>query len=506
MSRRILSLWLPRLATDIVERRGGVAVGRELVVVAAVGGGAGRGMMVVAVNRTAAAAGVGPGMTLADARAVVPGLAVVPAEPGPCARALEGLADWCGRYTPWLAVEAPDGLVLDITGCAHLFGGEEGLVKDLTRRLSRAGFTARVAIADTPGAARAAARWRPALIPPDGQRGFLADLPVEALGLPPPTAAALARVGLRRIGALYPLPRRSLAARFGIEVGRRLDWALGSEDEPISPRRPAAAHIARLAFAEPIATADAIAAAVRRLLTSLCAGLEKAGEGARRLELWCFPVDADCGDPPRVIAIGTSRPVRAPAALLTLLAERLGTISPGAGLEVLVLAAPLVEPLAAVQPGLGGGLDAGDAAADDLAGLVDRLGLRLGTVRRPLPRASWWPEHAVAWVPALEPFTGAHWPADRPRPLRLLGQPEPVEVMAPVPDDPPLMFRWRGVVHRVTKAEGPERLEPEWWRGPGDLRDYYRVEDADGRRFWLFRSGRYQPDRAAPWFLHGFFG
>lgn len=506
MSRRILSLWLPRLATEVVERRRGMAAGQALVVVDPIG----RGVVVAAVNRAAAAAGLGPGMTLADARAVVPGLVAVTAQSGPQAATLERLADGCGRYTPWLAVAAPDGLVLDITGCAHLFGGEDRLVEDLTRRLKRAGFTARVAVADTPGAAWAGARWRPAIIPSGTQRAFLADLPVAALGLPATVAAGLARVGLRRIGELYPVPRRSLAARFGIEVGRRLDRALGAEDEPISPRRPGTVHAVRLAFAEPIATAEAIAGAVRRLLTSLCAGLEKAGQGARRLELSCFSIDAGCDQPPQEIAIGTSRPVRKPAALLTLLAERLETIAPGAGLEVLVLAASVVEPLAAVQPGLGGGLGDGDAGDDDLGGLVDRLGLRLGPVRRPLPHASWWPEHAVAWVPALESVgesvTGVSWPADRPRPLRLLERPEPIEVTAPVPDDPPLLFRWRGTVHRVAKAEGPERLEPEWWRGPAELRDYYRVEDADGRRFWLFRSGRYQPDRVAPWFLHGFFG
>ncbi len=505
MSRRILSLWLPCLATDVIERRRRDWSGRALVVVAAAGG---RGVAVVAVNREAASSGLGPGMTLADARALVPDLVAVEADPGGMAATLDRLADWAGRYTPSLAVEE-SGLILDITGCAHLFGGEEGMIRDITARLGRAGFLAHAAIADTPGAARAAARWQgPEVIAPGGQRPVLAALPVAALGVAPATLAALARVGLRRIGDLYPIPRRALAARFGLDLGVRLDRALGIAAEPISPRRPAIPHLARLAFVDPIATAESIAAAVRRLLETVCAGLVRAGEGARRVDLSCFPVDAGCDRLPQVIAIGTSRAVRAPAALFSLLQQRLGDIAPGEGLEVLVLAASVTERFQAVPGGLGGGLGEGNGGGDegDLGALIDRLGMRLGPIRRPVPRASWWPEHAVAWAPALEPFTGAAWPSDRPRPLRLLERPEPIEVMAPVPDDPPVMFRWRGVVHRVSQALGPERLEPEWWRGLTELRDYYRVEDGDGHRFWLFRVGRYQPDRPAPWFVHGFFG
>ena len=508
MSRRCLALWLPRLVTDVFERRREGPRGRELAVVLA----GGRGVTVVAVNRAAELAGARPGMGLADARALVPELAALSAEPAAVAETLERLADWAGRYTPWLAIEGDDGLMLDITGCAHLFGGEDGLAGDLGERLARAGFAAVIALADTPGAARALARFGGGGIVAAGeQRQALAGLPAAALGLERAIAAGLARVGLRRIGDLYPMPRRALAARFGVEVGRRLDRALGAEDEPVSPRRPPAPHSVRLAFAEPVSAPEQLHAATARLLTSLCAGLERAGEGARWLELSAYRVDAGCDRPPQSIAVGTSRPARAPAALMRLLAERLERLDPGPGFEVLVLAAPLAEPLAAAQLGFDGS-SAGDAESD-LAGLVDRLTLRLGegAVRRPLPFASWWPERAVRWAAALDPYTGPDWPSDRPRPLRLLARPEAIEMMAPVPDDPPVMFRWRGQVHKVTHAEGPERLEPEWWREPagggaGGLRDYYRVEDGEGRRYWLYRDGLYRPERPPPWFLHGLFG
>ncbi|MEI7608705.1 MAG: DNA polymerase Y family protein [Rhodospirillaceae bacterium] len=501
MPRRCLALWLPRFATDLAARRGGG--GRELAVVVQ----GGRGVVVTAVNRAAELAGARPGMGLAGARALVPGLAAALADPAALAEALERLADWAGRYTPWLALEGEDGLMLDITGCAHLFGGEEGMAENLGARLGRSGLTAAVAIADTPGAARALARFGGGgIVAPGEQRRALAGLPVAALGLDRDAAAGLARVGLRRIGDLYPMPRRGLAARFGLEVGRRLDRALGAEEEPLSPRRPPAPHSARLAFAEPVSAPEQLHAATVRLLDGLCAGLARAGEGARRLELAAWRGDAGCDRPPQRVAVGTSRPTRDAAALLRLLAERLERLDPGPGFEVMALTAPQAEPLHAAQLGFDG-TAAGEEDAE-LAGLVDRLVLRLGeaAVRRPLPQASWWPERAVGWGGALDPFSGPDWPADRPRPLRLLARPEAIEVMAPIPDDPPVMFRWRGAVHKVALAEGPERLEAEWWRGVEGLRDYYRVEDGEGRRYWLYRDGVYSPERPPPWFLHGIFG
>ncbi|MBP2230304.1 protein ImuB [Azospirillum agricola] len=524
MVRRILALWLPRLPTDARTR--GPATDRRALPLALLRTERGR-RLVVAVNRVAETAGILPGLTLADARALLPGLDVADATPEDDARLLDRIAGWCRRYSPWTAPDGTDGVTIDITGCAHLFGGEAALLADLHRRLRDAGFTARPAIAATPAAAWGLARFGDA----DSRRREALDaLPMAALRLPVATLDGLAAVGLRRIGDLHALPRAALAARFGDGVLRRLDQAQGRLDEPVSPHRPVEPHEARLAFAEPIATADTIAAAVRHLLGTLCAGLEAAGRGARRLALEVHRTDRRLDDAPQRLTLGTSRPVRDPAALARLFGQILERIEPGPGIETMILTATETAPLGAIQAAL-------DGEGDDtgLGELVDRLGTRLGerAVLRLVPRESWLPERSVAPAPPLATsalatsppgrssaagLPIARWPDDRPRPVRLLSPPEPVEATAPVPDDPPLQFRWRGALHRVRHADGPERIETEWWRPrtdrgadrTGNPRDYYRVEDRDGRRFWLFRDGLYRPDMppdATPrWYLHGFFG
>ncbi|QCN95079.1 DNA polymerase Y family protein [Azospirillum argentinense] len=531
-ARRILSLWLPRLPTDAHSRRHPERRDHPLAAILAERGRLG----VAAVNRAAAEAGVHPGMSLADARAIEPALAVFDAEPESDARLLERIAGWCTRYTPWTAPDGPDGVALDITGCAHLFGGEEAMAADLSARLTAAGFESRLAVADTPAAAWALARFgrgaptlplRGSLPPPlrrggtdsplpcgagegrGGGKGFaaslLSPLPVAALRLPTATVEGLAAVGLRRIGDLRALPRATLAARFGPELLRRLDQAYGRLDEPLSPRLPVPPHSVRLALPEPITTAEAIAEALRRLLTALCAGLENTGEGARRLRLELHRVDRRLEDTPQTLAIGTGHPVRRPDALMGLFAQKLDRVEPGPGLELMVLSATEAGPLVAAQAALDGGAD----GQPELGELMDRLGNRLGerAVLRLVPRQSWLPERSVAPASAFaEASGGALWPTDRPRPVRLLAPPEPIEAMALVPDDPPVMFRWRGVQHRIRRADGPERIEAEWWRRDGEPRDYYRVEDEAGRRFWVYRQGLYRPGVAALWFLHGFFG
>jgi protein ImuB len=507
MARRVLSLWLPGLATDRLARREPALRRSPLVTVV---GDRGR-MIVASANAVAESAGIQPGMTLADARALEPAIRPVDADFPADARALDGLADWCGRYTPWVGLDAPDGIFLDITGCGHLFGGEAALLDGLTGRLDGFGYGSRAAIADTPGAAWAMARHgaeRYAIVRPGQGRQALAGLPVEGLRLPAETAAGLRRVGMRRIGDLYAMPRAGITARFGAVVTRRLDLALAISPEPISPRRPVPPHIVRTAFAEPISTPENLTVATRHLLDDLCAGMERAGQGARRLDLGFFRVDG------RVerSSVGTSRPVRTPLHLARLFAEKLDRVEPGPGVEIMILAAT-TEPLGAVQSTMQVGspaLFAGER--EEEAELVDRLGNRLGLprVRRLLPRESWWPENNVEQAAALDgpgpkADQAAPWPSDRFRPVRLLTRPEPIHVMAPVPDDPPMMFRWRDVPHKVAHAEGPERLEPEWWRELTEMRDYYRVEDLAGRRFWVYRAGLYQQDRAARWYLHGVF-
>jgi protein ImuB len=485
-------------------------------------------LSVAAVNPAAEAVGVRPGLSLAAARALVPGLATFEADPAADRGALERLARWCGRYTPWTAVDEHAGgpgaasLWLDISGCAHLFGGEAALLDDLARRLCAFGFTARAAVADTPGAAWAVARFAATgattVVAPQQIRRVLAPLPVAGLRLLPGVAEALGRVGLGRIGDLAQVARAPLAARFGAASLRRLDQALGRTDEAISPGRPVAALRARRAFAEPIGRRDDVAAALDRLLAELCTRLEKTCQGARRLELILYRVDGTTAG----AAIGTGRPVRDADHLKRLFAEKLATLDVGFGVETMILTATAADPLSPVQTDLDGhGGTEGHHVARPAAHLVDRLGNRLGAdgvVHLGL-RASHIPERASHAVSALAqapcPCGGTEdEPGWRPpRPLHLLPSPEPIQVVAPVPDDPPAMFRWRRRQHRVAEAEGPERIGPEWWLeeplAPASqqdrIRDYYRVEDTAGQRFWVYRDGPYRPGIKPRWYLHGFF-
>ncbi len=527
--RRILSLWLPRFATDRIHRRRArerphlpaSRVGEGIVTALALAGRA----VLAGVDDAAAAAGVSPGMPLADARAIAPALRVHPVDRAGDAAALDRLADWATRYTPWIAVEALDaentlggggGLWLDVTGCAHLFGGEAAVLGDLLARLSRCGHRARAAIADTPGAAWAAARF---VDDPDGagivvasraERTVLAPLPVAALRLNPAVAADLERLGLRRIESLLTMPRAALARRFGCGIADRLDQALGLLDEPLSPRRPVVPHRLQIAFAEPILEAPAIVEGLRHLLHRLCAQLETEQRGARRLDLALYRVDGTA----QHAAVGTGRPNRDAASLARLFGEQLERIDPGFGIEAMALAAPAVEPLTALQivlaenpPCSGEGQGGGRSA--ELDSLLDTLGNRLGfaNLRQLAPRESHIPERAVQAVTPLAATKSAGWPALPPRPLRLFARPEPIEATALLPDHPPVMFRWRARLHRIAHAEGPERIEPEWWR-PEDSaaapRDYFRVEDDAGRRFWLYRAGHLPQD--GRWYLHGLFG
>ena len=535
MRSRILSLWLPNLPTDRLLRHarrapGGHDGGRD---------GAGPALdpqrplatcvsqqgalRLEAVCARARTAGLTPGMMLADARAMVPALQVHAADPEADARLLADLAAWCERYTPSVAIDrshehtAGGALWLDVTGCAHLFGGEAELRADLLTRLRRQGLAAEVAIADAPGAAWAIARYGDApIVPPGGARVALAPLPVAALRLEPDAVHMLERLGLERIESLYPLPRRALVPRFGEALTLRLDQAQGLIAEPISPHPPPPAHRAQLVFAEPIAQADALEPVTRRLLTELCGGLAAASLGARRLTLAFYRVDNSTA----AVAIGTSRPCRDARQLERLLAEKLSGIDLGFGIERAILEAAVVEPLLP-EPLAWRQMGAGDLdQARDLAPLVDRLSNRLGrdAVSQLVPRASHIPERAQRRVPALSPGAaapfperGLHGPAPS-RPLCLLARPEPIEAVAPLPDEPPVLFRWRRALHRVRAVQGPERLSPEWWRAPdadpaAATRDYFAVEDTEGGRFWLFREGLYGTGVAMPrWYLHGLFG
>ena len=513
--RRVISLWLPAFPTDRLSRSQRKRRVKPFVTVAVTQGGS----RVAAVNGHAADAGIAPAMPLADARALAPGIEVAAADAQGDARALQTLAAWCRNFTPWTAPEPAGegatgaGVWLDITGCAHLFGGEDALLADLTGRVNRMGYAAHAVIADTPGAAWAVARFAgpdAAIVPPGGTKSALARLPVAALRLPAGSVQGLSALGLRRVGDLYALPRAPLTARFGAIVANRLDRALGAIGEPVSPTVPVPAHRERIALAEPIATLDDIARGLDHLLARLCRRLADEHAGVRRLEFAIYRVDGGTV----TLCAGTSRASRDAAHLARLFRERIDTVDLGEGIDALVLAAPSLEPLAPDQLTFAG---SATAVADiGVATLTDRLTARLGedAVLRPVLRESHIPERAAALVPAASAAVAAV--ADSPpgrgaRPLRLFPQPLPVEAVAPVPDGPPILFRWRRVLHRIARAEGPERLAPEWWRTPLPVdtplepatRDYYRVEDESGRRYWLYREGLYPG--TPQWFMHGVF-
>lgn len=503
------------MSTDRIRRQWREAGGREEREGLAVVGKRGNVERLVAVDAAAEQRGLRGGLALAEARAMDPALVVVEEDAAADARLLEAVADWCQRYTPLVAVDAPDSVLLDIGGCAHLFGGEAALREDLLARLARFGLTVCASIADTIGAAWAAAHFSgPTCVESGKERDCLAGLPLAALRLPEETVAVLARVGLKRIGDILDLPRAPLAARFGGELLRQLDRALGREREPLNPRLPAPSYFTEQRFAEPIAREEDVLATVARLAQRLCGLLERRGEGARRIELALFRTDGAV----RRISVGTARPLRDPQAIRALFGERLAALAdawdPGFGFDLARLAILAAEPAPPQQIGLGANDD--PAALDEL---TDRLAARLGShrVARLVAHDSHVPELAAAalsaqWSTARSENGWADFRRFRaavalpPRPLRLLARPEPIEAVAAVPDGPPLRFRWRRALHEVAAAEGPERIEGLWWsEDEAPARDYFRVEDVSGRRFWLFRAGLYR-DLAAPrWFLHGMF-
>jgi len=519
--RRFLAIYLPHLPTDRCARQADDAIDPVArATFASIQGG----LQLAAVCPRAARAGLRPGLPLAEARARVPDLRVERHAPEADRALLRRVAEAAQRWSPSVAIEDDDrGLRLDAGGVAHLFGGEEGLLVDVAARLKGQRLLARACLADTLGAAWAGARFArtaTARFAPGATRESIAALPVAGLRLAEADLATLDRLGLQRIGDLYPLAdaadgRGALARRFGPAIARRLFQALGTEAEALSPDAPPPALRARLSFADPISALADIERAVAQLSDDLCARMETAALGARRLALVLHRVD---GATTRT-ALGTSRPTRDASAFRRLFAEPIQRVDPGFGFELATLDAEIVEALLPEQQRFARALlpDAGASAgglsdAASMAPLVDRLANRLGAanVVRLAHVESHLPERAQAFVAPLAPLPvalrGARPPVG-PRPLRLLTHPEPIDVAAELPDAPPLLFRWRRLVHHVAAAAGPERIGAEWWRRRAEPRDYYRLEDRDGRRFWVYREGLWTADRVQPprWYLHGLF-
>ncbi len=513
LARRILALHFPRFPLERWLReaaRRGEDIPDDLPFALAAEGP--HGPVIQAANRAAEAAGVAPGARVVDMRALCPALRIAPADPGADAAALARLMLWARRWCPWTATEGAAGLMMDVTGATHLWGGEAALLAEIEGRLATIGLTARAALAPTQGAAWALARYGATreICGAEALAARMAPLPVRALRLTPETVLLLQRLGLKTVGDLAALPRISLARRFSRAALPenpllRLDQMMGRLAEPVSPPEDPPRFLAEIRPPDPLPDPLPHMPALAR---ALCDSLERAGFGARRLRLTLYRSDGEVS----VIEAATARPSRDAPHLARLFEGRLEGVDPGFGFDLLTLDAPVAEALEAPQPRLDGRVP--DTA--DLARLVDRVSARFGprALRRPAPRASHLPERAEDWPAAMAALARTA-PPSRPlpargtRPLRLFEPPEEVEVLYAVPEGPPARFLWRRVTHRVTRFAGPERLAPEWWRArPGTrLRDYYRIEDQHGLRFWICREGVLNDGRGTlpRWFVQGIF-
>ncbi len=566
-SKRAMFVWLPNFAMTLARaKRPRLTHAREPLALLEKHGNIRR---IAALDEPATRAGLYLHQPLADALAVHPKLVCADAEQEAVEKALTALAAWAQRYSPATAPAPPCGLWLDVTGCAHLWGGEDGLAHDLIARLDARGIPAKAAIAPTFGAAYALAHHAKryviapsanvipesatalirdrsgkrasvsAAIPDSGRKArfrgdgcglpaLLAPLPVERLRIGEETASVLRKLGLFTIGDLQRLPRAGLARRFP-DLLPQLDKALGRAPEAIEFLCPSSPWIERLRFAEPLSAPEDLERVTQKLLDMLCARLQTERQGGQRFEVSFFRCDGSA----QTQAVSTALPVRDAARVFRLFREKIGLIDPGFGIDVAALAATHVEPLEAHQANILRNVKS-VASAEELAALIDALENRLGEDRvyRLAAQESYIPERAVKRASVIPETTKAlstkgHLrrvrkdPGDRQagsgmtvpiaeRPIRLFLRPHPIDVTAAIPDAPPMLFRWRKVVHRIVRADGPERISPEWWREIGDanedqVRDYYRVESAQGMRFWVFREGIYGGERPPRWYLQGLF-
>ena len=525
--RRILSIWLARLSVDRWQRalapdaRAAANCAPTALILETA-----HGPRIAAANDAGLAAGARAGMLLADARALCPDLAAVPADPAGDLAMLEKLAVWAQRWGPWSALDPPDGLLVDITGVAHLFGGEERLLADVVSAFALRGLTARVALAATAGAAWALSHHAPAgtiLAPGHDPLRQLGGLPIAALRLDDDVLTVLRRLGIKRLDELAGVsgtgddPAAEAAARDALRRRfrnhrspaanplLRLDQLLGRVPEPLLPVIARQIPMVQRRLLEPLRHRNLLDRVLEDLAADMIRALEARGEGARRLELALWRVDGEV----LMRRIELAAATREAGHITRLFAARLDDVEAGFGIELLQLRASWSEPLALSQTDL-------DAAAEDhgtaLAACIDRLTVRLGTkaVTRPVARASHIPERAQGWQPPLAPVpfvqTG---PALHVRPLKLLDRPEPIAVLHASPDGVPQRLRWRGQVREIVRVEGPERIAPEWWRERSTtrLRDYYRIEDEAGRRYWIYRQGIAGDGRGGvpDWFLQGFY-
>jgi protein ImuB len=496
MMPRYMSISFPFLLTDYVVHRHPEFRDKIFVMASRQ-----RGRMVIdAVSPAAAKKGISIGMVLADCKAIYPELLMVETESGRTEKLLHAFAEWCIRFTPVSSIDPPDGVMLDISGCAHLWGGEAAYLTHIQEKLFAYGYTVKLAVADTISAAWAVARFgNNSIIGHAQQREALRFLPPVALRLEATILARLKKLGMRTIGSFMDIPPSALRRRFGTELPKRLAQALGTELDWIMPVEPVEPYQERLTSMEPVASAVGISVALQQLLETLSFRLQAEGLGLRNATLKCYRVDGIV----QQIEIGTGSPSRNLTHLFKLFEHKIATLQPDLGFEVFALEASKVEPVTDEQAAIWHAASQNDRK---VAELLDRVAAKIGpdSVRRYLPAEHHWPERAVKKASPLWQQPKIGWRTNLPRPVHLLPEPEAIAVTALLPDYPPILFRHKGTRHTVVKADGPERIEQEWWLYDGLYRDYYIVEDENGSRYWLFRSGPYDGDQPQ-WFLHGYF-
>ena len=499
MQKRFLTIWFRHLKTDWVSRR---QPSLKDIPFALAEQDHGR-KVITAVNAIALSKGVHPGMVVADARAMIHGLQVSDDQPGIEQKVLKNICLWCIQFTPVVAIDLPDGIILDVTGCTHLWKGETPYINDITRKLKNFGYNVNAAISDTIGCSWAMSRFCKGntIIRPGDHMNELLSMPPEALRFESESVERLHKLGLRQLKDFIRMPRQSLRRRFGEYLLKRIDQALGYEEEYFDPVQPIEPYEERLPCLEPIITLTGIEIALQRLLETMCARLAHEKKGLRNATLTAFMSDGKM----QKMEISTSYPSHNATHLFKLFELKFSTFNPEPGIELFLLCATRLEEIVATQELLWNTQQG--VSNKDLAELLDRLTTKYGNghIKRFLPDEHFWPERSFKEAQSIDEQTAVQWNVSHPRPLVMLEKPESIEVTAPVPDYPPMNFRHKGVLHKITKADGPERIEQEWWIEEGQHRDYYYVEDEEGKRYWLFRSGHYDANKSYTWFLHGYF-
>lgn len=498
MKKRMVVIWFRQLLCDWMLRRKPALKETAFALIATE---AGR-RIIKASNDRAQGKGVFPGMVLADCKALVPDLQTFDHKEEQAEKLLRSLAEWCTRFTPYASVSLPESVILDASGCTHLWRGEEAYLNDIAKKFGELGYSIRVAMTDTIGAAWALSHYgdrRICLIEKGKHAAAISFLPPEALRLDAAVSEKLHKLGLKKIGSFQSLPNTALRRRFGPDILKRLYQTLGDLPEVTEPVRPLAPYSESLHCLEPIRTREGIEIALKNLLEQLCLRLNKESKGLRDCTLRGYRIDGNI----QQVTISTARPVRNAQHLFKLFELKIGNIRPALGIELFMLETTVVEELLGNQDALWA-VNSGSEAI--IAELLDRVKGKTGnsSVTRYLPAEHYWPERAIKTATSFAEEPAIEWRTDVPRPLHLLTIPERIDVSVPIPDYPPLTFRYKEKLHTVKKADGPERIEQEWWLQSGLYRDYYCVEDEEGSRYWLFRSGDYKSGNAE-WFMHGFF-